>query len=254
MAPTDDNDQAPGSMPTLEDYLRAVQQYGIDPVQLVELARKIAGDPQRFSDLARKLLESDPVATKPDDSVEGEEEVPAFENANVPGFEYLQRVSSAAGRAVAAQVEQMNNDWSKMRDGDYSFAKAMNSWARIVESYYGVVTEAWRGPAEFPRPAWLIIPYSKSKRRAPTISVRVDAIFDKRTSLEYTKFEGLGNAQSTDSMYAQAPEGVGTRVEMRLNHKAIQILQDDTDHVGLIFRKAVGAAPPLLIVVVHVTA
>jgi hypothetical protein len=219
---------------TVNHYITELERAGIDA--------------KAFAELARKILKGD----APSD--EREQVVRPFTDDNVPGFEYVQRISSASGRALAAQVERMNGDWSTMREGRYTFAMAMQSWAQAVESYYSVLTEAWRGPSQMPRPAWLVLPYSQRKPPAPALSVRIDGIFDQKTALEYTRFEGLGKAQSTEDIYAEPPYGVSSRVEVRLNDDAIQQLEANTDHVGFIFRKGMGVAPPLVIVVLRVTA
>lgn len=171
---------------------------------------------------------------------------------NVPGFEYAQRVTTSAIRALTAHGEEINEAWSQIRRGKYDANAAMNSWARLAENYYGIFVEVMRGPFPIPRPAWLIIPYSKSKPPAPDFSVRIDGEVDKGTPLGYTKFEAVGADKPGLGMLDGPPEAAGNRVEIRLNNAAIQKLDPDTDHVAFIFRQGVGKATPLVIVVLRI--
>jgi hypothetical protein len=201
--------------------------------------------PKHFAAFSRNLTGSDGV--NPEVNEDGDD--------NLPGFEYLQRVSTAAFRAVTSHGEELNSAWSEIRRGRYSFDTAMKSWAKLTENYYGVFTEALRGPVELHRPAWLIIPYSKSQGGAPAFSVRIDGVLKKGTPLEYTKFEGVGATPSAiTDIYEKPPEAVGSRIHIRLSDTVIKSLPENSDHVGFIFRKGVGNAPPLVIVVLRVTA
>ena len=172
---------------------------------------------------------------------------------NFPGFEYFQRVSTAAVRALAAHGEEMNGAWSEIRRGQYDVPTALQGWANVVENYYGIFTELMRGPAQVARPAWLVVPYSKGKPPAPSFSVRIEGSVAPGTPLDYTKFESFGwDERPLYGIYARPPEANGSRVEIRLNDEVIQRIRENTDLVSFIFRKSAGSAPPLVIVLLHV--
>ena len=231
------HEEDPSLCYTTEDYVEAFRRAGITPQQVADVVGRLSSDAPRGGVNRGQASAHEP---------------PEFSNDNIPGFEYLQRVTMAAGRAVVAQVERLNEDWVRIREGTYTFGAALGTTAKWLESVTHVVDEAWRGPSQFPRPAWLIIPYSLRHKPAPDLSVRVDAIFDRRMPLDYTKFEGLGSARSSQDIYAQAPHGVGNRVELRLNELTLERLDPNTDHVGFIFRPNAGPSPPLVIVVLRV--
>jgi hypothetical protein len=171
---------------------------------------------------------------------------------NFPGYEYFIRISSAASRALRLQGDEMNDAWSQLRDGDYDVTKAMQSWANVVENYFRVFTEVVRGPSELPRPAWLVVNYSKRNPPEAIPPVRIDSVLERATELAYTRFGALGSAVAAEDLYAAAPRGRGPRVTIRLRDDAMQRLQTDSYHVGFIFRKE-GSGSPLVIVVLHVT-
>lgn len=171
---------------------------------------------------------------------------------NVPGFEYAQRVTTTAIRALTAHGEEINDAWSQIRRGKYDAAAAMTSWARLAENYYGIFVEMMRGPSPMPRPAWLVIPYSKEKPPSPSFSVRIDQHVDKGTLLGYTQFEAVGAEKSGVGIFDGPPEAAGNRIEIRLKDTVIQKLKANTDHMAFIFRQGVGKATPLVIVVLRI--
>lgn len=200
-----------------------------------------------FESAARRFVAFVKSVTPPDDVRGGED--------NVPGFEYAQRVAAATFRALMAHGEEINGAWLDVRRGRFGFDTALQTWAKLVDNYYGVFTEVIRGPSQLPRPAWLVIPYSKGKPPAPKCSVRVDGSLETGTALDYTKFESFGwDKRPVEGIYAKPPEVVvGSRVQFRLNEEVILGLSDNTDLVSFIFRKSIGSAPPLVIVLLRVT-
>ena len=171
---------------------------------------------------------------------------------NVPGFEYAQRVTTSAIRALTAHGEELNDAWSQIRRGQYDSKAALNSWARLTEKYFGIFVEIMRGPVPMPRPAWLVIPYSKKKPPSPSFSVRIDGHVDRGTMLGYTKFEAVGAAKAGVGIFDGPPQAAGNRVEIQLKNAAIQKLAANTDHMAFIFRQGVGNASPLVIVVLRI--
>jgi hypothetical protein len=171
---------------------------------------------------------------------------------NVPGFAYLQRVATAMYRTLISQAEEMNEAWPNIRRGHFDFGTAVRLWANMVEGTYGVITEVLQGPTALPRPAWLVIPYSKSTPRK-NYSVALEGAAEPDSDLDRTPFVGL-QAQPPADLYAGAPRRVGTRVEFELRDDVIQKLGNDTDYISLILRKAQGAATPLVVVVLRVQA
>ena len=178
--------------------------------------------------------------------------MPARDDDNFPGFEYFLRVSSAASRALRLQGDEMNTAWQHIRDGDYDVSRAMQSWANVVENYFSVFSEVARGPSELPRPAWLVVNYSKGNPPEAIPPVRIDSVLERATDLAYTRFGTLGSAAPAEDLYDRAPRGRGQRVTIRLRDAAMQRLPTDSHHVGFIFRTE-GSGSPLVIVVLHVT-
>jgi hypothetical protein len=211
---------------SLNDYFDELRRQGVDE--------------KHFAAFVKNLTGSDDVGEGGDD--------------NFPGFEYIQRVTNAAVRALTSHGEELNKAWPEIRRGRYGPGAAMQAWARLTDSYVGIFTEGLRGPGLSMRPSWLVIPYSIKTPPAPAISVRIDGFLEKDATLEYSKFEGLGSAISAKNIYDRPPEAAGSRVKFRLNHAAIKNLNIDTDHVGFIFRQGMGTAPPLVIVVLRVVA
>jgi hypothetical protein len=205
-----------------------------------ELAR--AGiDPRQFAAFVSQFIGSTPPSPGAGD--------------NVPGFEYVQRVSTAAFHAVLAHGEEANRAWSETRRGRFGIGAAMQSWTKVVENYAGVVAEGLRFPAQTSQPGWQFIPYSKKNPPTPPFSVRTDSTRELRQGLEYTTFAPLvPTGSSTKSVrYSKTPEVVGGRIEFTLDRSQIQTLDSNTDYIGFIYRKGMGAAPPVAIIVVHVT-
>jgi hypothetical protein len=170
---------------------------------------------------------------------------------NVPGFEYVQRVSTAAFRALSAHGEAMNAAWCQIRRGEFGFAEAARSWSKIVENYFTVVTEAARGPSQLARPAWQVIPYSKKDPRL-NFSVPTEYVLERGAALAYTRFASLTGDGVGGDIYEDTPKAVGSRVEFRLNRKVMDGLPDNADYIGFIIRKGMGTAPPLVIVMIRV--
>jgi hypothetical protein len=208
---------------TLNDYFDELRRQGVDEKHFAAFVKNLTGS----------------------DVGEGGDD-------NFPGFEYIQRVTNAAVRALTSHGEELNKAWPEIRRGRYGPGAAMQAWARLTESYAGIFTESLRGPGQNMRPAWLVIQYSITKPPAPSVSVRIDGFLEKDAVLEYSKFEGLGSATSAKNIYDRPPEAAGIRVKFRLNHGAVGTLSPGTDHVGFIFRKGMGNAPPLVIVVLRV--
>jgi len=177
---------------------------------------------------------------------------PGTGDDNPPGFEYVQRVTTSAFRALAAQSEQINEAWPQILEGTYTAAEAMQSWARVAESYYGIFIEIMKGPLPMARPAWLVIPYSKKKPPPPSFSVRIDGTVPRGTSLSYTNFEAVGAAKSGRGILDGPPTGQGNRVQIVLRNEGIQKLGTFTDHVAFIFRQGTGKEAPLVIVILRV--
>ena len=171
---------------------------------------------------------------------------------NPPGFEYVQRVTTSAFRALAAHGEEINEAWPQILGGTYTAAEAMQSWAKVAESYYGIFVEIMRGPLPMHRPAWLVMPYSKKKPPPPHFSVRIDSTVARGTPLSYTNFEAVGAARSGRGILDGPPIGAGSRVQILLRNSAIQKLGTFTDHVAFIFRQGAGKEAPLVIVILRV--
>jgi hypothetical protein len=182
---------------------------------------------------------------------------------NVPGFEYVQRVSAAALHAVLAHGEEANRAWSELRRGRFGIGAALQSWTKVVENYAGVVTEGLRFTPQPAQPAWLFIPYSKKNPPTTKFSLRIDTTREPIASLHFTEFEGPapvrsaapGSGRVKSVLYKKGiPEVVGNRVEFNLDHSQVQQLDDGTQHTAFVYRKGMGAAPPVAVVVVQVTA
>jgi hypothetical protein len=169
---------------------------------------------------------------------------------NVPGFEYMSRVSNAALRAAEMNGEAINDAWSRLRRGRYDFRNALQTWAMLTENSYGVFVEALRGPGQSRHPAWKIIPFSQSHPPAPTFNVPIDGFV--KDELEFTEFFGTGGSHRIFDE-GEPPTIVGGSVYFRLRTDVIQAdLQPGSDHVAFIFRKSMGSVPPLVIVMLRV--
>jgi|SRR3954471_15560898 len=170
---------------------------------------------------------------------------------NVPGFEYLSRVSSAASRAVIAHTKAANNAWSEMRYGRYGIGTAMKSWVRVVENYYGVATEMARmSPAR--GPVWQVIPYSRANPKT-FYSIRVDEVLQNNDNLVVTPFTALGTGSGRDDVLIKPPHSTGTRIEFDLDKRTVEYM-DNGNYLGVIFRQGAGATSPLVVLVLRVGA
>src|SRR5262249_49433491 len=119
---------------------------------VIDALRAAGVTPQRFASFVQSFTGSEPSMPKGD---------------NFPGFEYIDRVSTSAWRALTAHAQLVNASWSNLRQGRYPLDAAMQSWTRIVENYYGVFAEALRGPTRIVQPVWLVIPYTKGAGQSP---------------------------------------------------------------------------------------
>jgi hypothetical protein len=217
----------------IKAYIDSLEQAGIDPRQFAAIVSQFVGSTQ----------------------------TPTGGSDNVPGFEYAQRVSTAAFHAVLAHGEEANRAWSEIRRGRFGIGAAMQSWTKVVENYACVVMEGLRFPAQAPQPAWLFIPYSKKKPPTTPFSLRIDTTREQATPLEFTTFEGRApagdaGARATvrNALYTKTPDVAGGRIEFSLDHNKIQKLDDDTEHTAFAFRKGMGAGPPVAVIVLRVTA
>jgi len=175
----------------------------------------------------------------------------AFDAAdNVPGFEYVQRVATSMFRALSAHGEEMNDAWLKIRRGGFGFADALQSWARVADNYFGVVTEAARGPGQFPRPAWEAVAVSKANPKLPH-SIRIEGSLEKDARLTSVWFNRDGQVEQ-QVICEEAPTAAGSRIEFRLNAETLAKVEPGTMVIGFILREGVGSTSPLLIVMVRV--
>jgi hypothetical protein len=173
---------------------------------------------------------------------------------NFPGFDYLERVASAAVQALTKHGNEANNAWNGLRAGTYDGTTAMQSFASVVDSYYTVLVETLRAPWQLPRPAWLVIPYSKADPPAPQKTVAVEKVLDSQAKLKYSPFQTLGTGYAAPDIFDGAVHPNGARVDFRLSNAVIQTLTNDSHHVGFIYEEGRGDVTPLLILVLHVTA
>ena len=174
---------------------------------------------------------------------------------NYPGADYVARITDAIGRAWTSQTKEMNEAWSDIRNGRFGIGRAMQMWAKTIESSYDVFVEVADGPASSPRPAWLVIPYNPDKPEENRASeyvykVKVEGPSEPSGKLDYSKF--IGVAKTAHDLYVTPPLREGTQVEFRLKEDALKLLQRDTDYISFIFRQGQGAAPPLAIIVLRV--
>jgi hypothetical protein len=174
---------------------------------------------------------------------------------NYPGAAYVDRVAGAIGRAWTSQTKEMNEAWSDIRNGRFGIGRAMQMWARTIETSYDVLVEVAEGPASSPRPAWLVIPYNPDKPEENRASeyvykVKVEGPSEPSGRLDYSKF--IGVAENAYDLYVSPPVREGTQLEFRLKEDELKLLQPDTDYISFIFREGQGAAPPLAIIVVRV--
>ena len=93
-----------------------------------------------------------------------EKEIAPLDASNIPGFDYMSRISRVSGIAVAAQAELANRAWAEMVAGKYSYEDMMRTYARIVDNYYDVFVEVSRGPGYISRPAWVYFDCVKTKK------------------------------------------------------------------------------------------
>jgi hypothetical protein len=175
------------------------------------------------------------------------------ETQNYPGHGYVARVAAAISHAYSSQTEQMNEAWTDMRNGRWDFGRAMQVWARTIETSYDVFVAAAQVPVRSPSPAWLVVPYYLDKPKANRPAdwlYHVPVEGQSETGLlDYSKFIG---ATAAYDLYREPPVRSGTRVEFRLNESELKLLKPDTDYISFVFRKGQGAAPPLAIIVLRV--
>lgn len=183
---------------------------------------------------------------------------------NVPGFEYVQRVSTAALHALLGNGEEANRVWFEMRRGRLGFGALLRSWTKMVENAGGVVTEALRLTPQAVQPAWLFIPYSKTDPPTTKFAIRLDTTPEPIASLQFTDFEGPapvgsqaaamgGSGRGKSRLYKKGiPDVVGNRLEFSLDEGKVKELDVNTQHTAFVFRKGMGAAPPVAVVIVQV--
>jgi hypothetical protein len=172
---------------------------------------------------------------------------------NLPGFDYLERLLFAAGKALTLHGNEANNTWTALRDGTFDRNKALQSYASVVDGYYTVLVEFLRAPWQLPRPAWSVIPYSKSNPPAPQQSIAIERVLDSQANLLYSPFQTLGRS-GAPTIFQGGVQPNGARVDFRLDDAAIQPLDLNSHHVGFIYEEGRGVVTPLLIVVLHVVA
>jgi hypothetical protein len=210
--------------PGVNDLIEEFAQRGLTPQQLAAVVKGLAGRDQPMSG-----------------------------SDNFPGFEFSQRVATAAVRALAGHARELNANWASIRRGQFSVSEALQSWSRITEAYFGVVTEAVRS-SDVSQPTWQVIPYSKKGHPQPRHSIRIDRVLAAGTALASTAFEGLGTGRSTQDFYKKKPTLEGNRVEFTLDKTVLDSLKDGTDYVSFVFPKAMGTVPPLVIILLSITA
>jgi hypothetical protein len=171
---------------------------------------------------------------------------------NFPGFQYLQRVISSMSRGMIAQAEELNDAWLKIRlDRGYDFKDALKTLTRPVENSYGVMMDVVQPLG--PRPNWLVIPWSMKNKTSPETSVPVDGPAESDGPLDYSEFFGVGTTPSK-SLYKEPPRRQGTRVYIKLEPDNFPTPEKGqaNDYISFVYRKAQGASPPLVIIVLRI--
>jgi hypothetical protein len=176
---------------------------------------------------------------------------------NFPGFVFLERVTTAASRAVLAHARALNDTWSEIREGTSDASTYMKMWARIAENYYDVAEELWRPPNLGRAPAWFLIPY-QIKVSPATYDIPLNEALDAGASLDITTFGSVGddgNASggiTVQNMLTGPPKAAGRFIEIELNQPVVDKLVSGTSYLAFVFRTGSSAVPPLAAIVIRV--
>lgn len=184
---------------------------------------------------------------------------------NVPGMDYAVRVGHALTEALLTQVDLLNDAWSSMLRGDYTFGAATRLWARVLERYYDAAVELTRGPGYLPRPAWLTFTYSREQKNVLKDVARIDRTISP--DLDTTPFAPFGNGAEQAGLYlmpiaglaSQNPAGMErTEIVVELNTQLIeQRIEEgemgDGQYISFILPRARGPEPPLVIVMLRIS-
>ena len=179
----------------------------------------------------------------------GAELPPATEN--MPGFEYVNRVGSAGVIAISGQYRVLNNAWSEMRKGRYSFGTAVRTWVGMVDSYLGILKEASRLPGRVPTPTWVLFQFDRQEKNTQRQAVRVDRRLAANTQLDQTEFVSLGAANTADGLYFAAPQLLDEEVIVELDRDKLSKVKPGV-YTSFVFVKAQGPQTPLVNVVLQV--
>lgn len=170
-----------------------------------------------------------------------------------PGFGYLQRMSASYTTAVTGQGSEANTLWRSLKDGTFEFKQLGGAFARTVESYYDVVTEALKGPNYAVRPEWANFKLKKSDN--PVTPLTAEVAVDKQpdeTLLDYTPFiEVLGThriEKPADKSYlVPLMSGDKKAVFIELSSEALAE-EPPGQYTCMIYATGRNGSPPLVIV------
>ena len=176
---------------------------------------------------------------------------PGSDPESFPGFEYLERVTNVASKALIANGRAMTDAWNVMRSGKWDLPTAAKTWAGMFDNYADVVEEIWRVPNLPRQPTWVVIPF-RLNDSAPSSEFRLSQPLDAGTTLEATSFAALGDGTIVTDMLARPPQLSGSHVEIELSPTALAQLTANRSYLGFIVRTDASTGPPLAIVVIRV--
>jgi hypothetical protein len=181
-----------------------------------------------------------------------EKEIAPLDASNIPGFDYMSRVSRVSGIATAAQAELANRAWAEMIAGKFSYEDMLRTYARIVDNYYDVWVEVTRGPGYITRPAWVYFDCVKTKDGWVPETLKAPAKMDRgktpETELAPTVFEGKGGSFDLYKSY----DWVGYDLTLTLDPALVHEVPSGM-YMSYVFAKGRSSEAPLAIAVLRVT-
>lgn len=191
----------------------------------------------------------------------GGENVSSATKANLPGFAYAQRVTAAWSSAALAMTETYNRSWNEIKAGTYDLGCLMKTWATVYETCSDVAVEAMKGPSSGSGPEWLHFEFNRSNNTNTPETLQNVASLDRKYGQDVvpqaTTFERLGAPATEDlALFQRASWNDNLRrdaIRIELDVDKVKYLSPG-HYIGFVLAQGVTAKPPLVIVMLRVTA
>jgi hypothetical protein len=179
----------------------------------------------------------------------------ASKSGGPPGYDYAYRLVDAWQKALGAQGAIATDTWNQMKAGSFNLSSGMKAFAQSLDSYYGVVLEAWRGPEYVREPVWVHFDYSIKDKKPSALESTVTLCRPEaaNTTLDPTDFASMtGGAVPKDFRPdCSFPDAGHATVLVTLDVASVAKASPG-QYMSFVLAANRGGEPPLVIVLLRV--